>query len=82
MPGQRKRKRSRERARQRTEDTPGRWEPLFSTQDQAELREHLHRLVTDGTAKDPSQLRIDTYCGRLAHPSTYRISIFVPDTST
>ncbi|MFD6889710.1 hypothetical protein [Streptomyces sp. NPDC059957] len=79
MPGQRKRARSRMRATQRTADIPGRWEPLFSTTEQSELREHFRRLRSEGTVTDPSQIRIDTHCGRLAHPSTYRISLFVPE---
>ncbi|MFE2287791.1 hypothetical protein ACFXDJ_26955 [Streptomyces sp. NPDC059443] len=81
MPGQRKRKRSQERARRRTRGTPGRWEPLFSTGDQAELKDHLRRLSADGTVTGPSQLRIDQLCGRLVHPTTYRVSIFVPEAS-
>ncbi|WP_328299318.1 hypothetical protein OG389_16890 [Streptomyces sp. NBC_00435] len=81
MPGQRKRKRSRERARRRAEDTPGRWEPLFSTGDPAELGEYLRRVHADGTVTDPAQLRIDTFCGRLVHPTTHQVSIFVPEVS-
>ncbi|MFZ3471008.1 hypothetical protein ACODT3_21580 [Streptomyces sp. 4.24] len=79
MPGQRKRKHSQERAHQRTRDTPGRWEPLFSTQDQAELAEYVRRLRSEDTVTDLTQLRIDTFCGRLTHPSTYQVSLFVPD---
>ncbi|MET9886206.1 hypothetical protein ABZZ20_24345 [Streptomyces sp. NPDC006430] len=79
MPGQRKRKRSRERAYRRAEDVPGRWEPLFSTQEQAEMKEYVRRLHAEGTVTDPSQLRFDTFCGRLVHPTSYRVSIFVPD---
>ncbi|MBT2470253.1 hypothetical protein J7E97_20840 [Streptomyces sp. ISL-66] len=81
MPGQRKRKRSGERAHRRTADTPGRWEPLFSTGDQAELRAYIRRLSAEGTVSDPNLLRIDTSCGRLVHPTTYQVSLFVPETS-
>ncbi|WP_327253301.1 hypothetical protein [Streptomyces sp. NBC_01244] len=83
MPGQRKRARTRSRIRatQRTADAPGRWEPLFSTTEQSELRTYLDRLRADGTVTDPSQLRIDLLCGRLAHPTTYRVSLFVPEDS-
>lgn len=79
MPGQRKRKRSRERAHRRTAETPGRWEPLFSTGDQAELRAYLRRLQAEDTGIDPELLRIDTFCGRLTHPSSHRVSLFVPE---
>lgn len=67
------------RATQRTADTPGRWEPLFSTTEQSELREYFRRLLSEGTVTDPSQIRIDTNCGRLSHPSTYQLSLFVPE---
>nr|WSX51352.1 hypothetical protein OG409_21865 [Streptomyces sp. NBC_00974] len=79
MPGQRKRKRSRERAHQRTANTPGRWEPLFSTEDHAELQAYVRRLYAEGTVTDPSLLRIDVFCGRLTHPTTHQLSVFVPD---
>ncbi|MER7462863.1 hypothetical protein [Streptomyces sp. NPDC097981] len=78
MPGQRKRKRSRERAHRRAEDVPGRWEPLFSTQEHSELKEYVRRLHAEGKVTDPTHLRIDMFCGRLVHPTTYRVSIYVP----
>lgn len=82
MPGQRKRKRSRERAGRRVAETPGRWEPLFSTGDQAELRAYVRRLQAEGAVTDLNLLRIDTFCGRLVHPTTYRVSLFVPEPSS
>ncbi|MCX4629334.1 hypothetical protein [Streptomyces sp. NBC_01443] len=81
MPGQRKRKRSRERARRRAQDVPGRWEPLFSTQEQAEMKEYVRRLIAEGKVTDPELLRIDQFCGRLVHPTSYRVSLFVPEGS-
>ncbi|MFF3215346.1 hypothetical protein ACFYYB_32475 [Streptomyces sp. NPDC002886] len=81
MPGQRKRARSRIRATQRTADARGRWEPLFSTTEESEVRAYVARLRADGTATDPSQLRIDLFCSRLEHPSTYQVSLFVPEGS-
>ncbi|MFE2141105.1 hypothetical protein ACFXA3_04995 [Streptomyces sp. NPDC059456] len=79
MPGQRKRKRSRERAQRRLRDVPGRWEPLFSTRDQGELKEYLRRLYAEGRGIDPEHVRIDMFCGRLVHPTTHRVSVFVPE---
>lgn len=69
------------RAHERTADTRGRWELLFSTTEQVELREYVRRLRIDGTAIDPSRLRIDNLCGRHTHPSTYQVSLFVPEAS-
>ncbi|WP_406183286.1 hypothetical protein [Streptomyces sp. NBC_01006] len=79
MPGQQKRKRSRERAHRRAKAVPGHWEPLFSTQEHAEMKEYIHRLIADGEVTDPETLRIDQFCGRLTHPTSYRVSVFVPD---
>ncbi|MFD9337962.1 hypothetical protein ACFWBF_26705 [Streptomyces sp. NPDC060028] len=77
MPGQRKRRNRQEAARRRRAETPGRWEPLFSTQDEVEFRDHVRRLYEEG-AVTADQLRLDTFCGRLEHPTTYRVSVFVP----
>ncbi|WP_030156720.1 hypothetical protein [Streptomyces sp. NRRL S-244] len=79
MPGQQKRKRSRERAHRRAAAVPGHWEPLFSTQEHAEMKEYIHRLIADGEVTDPETLRIDQFCGRLTHPTSYRVSVFVPE---
>ncbi|MEU9061821.1 hypothetical protein AB0D13_23910 [Streptomyces sp. NPDC048430] len=60
----------------------GRWEVLLETRDEAEFRDCLRRLREAGT--DESLIRIDTLCGRLAQPTTYRLSRFVagPDGRT
>ncbi|MFD7084824.1 hypothetical protein ACFYXV_25675 [Streptomyces sp. NPDC002181] len=78
MPGQQKRKRSRERAHRRAAAVPGHWEPLFSTQVHAELKEYVRRLHTERDL-DPECVRIDQFCGRLTHPTSYRVSVFVPE---
>ncbi|MGW2382827.1 hypothetical protein [Streptomyces lincolnensis] len=49
----------------------------LETRDKAELRAHLHRLGEERV--DESMIRIDTLCGRLEHPTTYRLSRFVAD---
>ncbi|WP_060179458.1 hypothetical protein [Streptomyces sp. IMTB 1903] len=83
MPGQRRRRQRRQRheERHRPEAVPGRWEPLYETQEQAELREFLRRLRDEGRVTDPAHIRIDTFCGRLTHPTAYRVSVYVPDAS-
>ncbi|CAM5627335.1 hypothetical protein AB0M94_23445 [Streptomyces xanthochromogenes] len=81
MPGQRKRKRQRERAARSRSPQAGRWEQVFSTQDEAELRAETQRLYAEGELTDPSMLRVDMLCGRLRSPTTYRLSLFVPDAS-
>ncbi|MFD8411794.1 hypothetical protein ACFV2Q_08530 [Streptomyces sp. NPDC059650] len=53
---------------------------MFSTQDHAEFTAEIKRLHQTGAFTDPSQLRCDMFCGRLEHPSTYRLSVFVPQT--
>ncbi|WP_042372986.1 hypothetical protein [Streptacidiphilus neutrinimicus] len=53
----------------------GRWEVIFETRDQAELRAHPSWLRDAGI--DPGMLRIDTFCVRLVQPTTYRMSEFV-----
>ncbi|WP_051833402.1 hypothetical protein [Streptomyces katrae] len=80
MPGQQKRTRSRERGRRGAAAVPGHWEPLFSTQVHAELKEYVRRLYAARTV-EPESLRIDQFCGRLTHPTSYRLSVFVPDES-
>ncbi|MFD6227255.1 hypothetical protein ACFWFZ_10275 [Streptomyces sp. NPDC060232] len=83
MPGRRRRKQrqQREGERNRPDTVPGRWEPVFSTQEHAELREFVRRLHEEGTVTDPSRLRIDLFCGRHTHPSSYQVSVYVPDAS-
>ncbi|MFJ4840229.1 hypothetical protein [Streptomyces sp. NPDC088746] len=53
----------------------GRWEVLLETQDEADFRDRLRRLREART--DESLIRIDTLCGRLVQPTTYRLSRFV-----
>ncbi|MEU8464575.1 hypothetical protein [Streptomyces sp. NPDC029003] len=85
MPGQRKRKRGQyadaRQAAAPSASGAGRWEVLFETQDEAEWRAHIHRLRASGTRTDWTLLRMDTFCGRLIHPTTYRLSRFVPNRS-
>ncbi|WP_243088150.1 hypothetical protein [Streptomyces sp. 891-h] len=50
---------------------------IVETRDQAEMRTQLCRLQEAGV--DGSMIRIDTLCGRLALPTTYRLSRFVTD---
>ncbi|MFI8817741.1 MULTISPECIES: hypothetical protein [unclassified Streptomyces] len=50
---------------------------IVETRDQAEMRTQLRRLREAGV--DGSMIRIDTLCGRLALPTTYRLSRFVTD---
>lgn len=78
MPGQRKRRNRQEAAARGRAETPGRWEPLLATQDQAEFRTHVRRLAAERVVA-PERLRLDTCCGRLTHPTTHRLSIFVPE---
>ncbi len=79
--GQGKRRRRQENVRQRlaarTAPDAGRWEVVVETPDQAEMRTRLRRLQEAGV--DGSMIRIDTLCGRLALPTTYRLSRFVTD---
>ncbi|MFD7559647.1 MULTISPECIES: hypothetical protein [unclassified Streptomyces] len=82
MPGQRKRKRQqrREADRRAADFAPeaGHWEVLFSTQDESEWRAELRRLhaLPRNEQIDWSMARIDVMCGRLIHPTTYRLSLF------
>jgi len=57
----------------------GRWEVLFETQEESEWRAHLRGLRAAGGQIDWAMTRIDTLCGRLSQPTTYRLSLFVPD---
>ncbi|MGC5401925.1 hypothetical protein ACPXCP_40065 [Streptomyces sp. DT20] len=51
------------------------WEVIVETRDQAELHIRLRDIREAGV--DDSMIRIDTLCGRLALPATYRLSRFV-----
>ncbi|MFJ6936142.1 hypothetical protein [Streptomyces sp. NPDC101132] len=82
MPGQRKRKRSRERELRRAEAVlaGGHWERVFHAPTAAECREYAARLAEERPElADPALLRFDMFCGRLEHPTTYALSVFVPD---
>lgn len=81
VPGQGKRRRRQEAERQRiaarTAPDLGQWEVVFETRDPAELRARLHSLRQ--ARVDEATIRIDTLCGRLTHPTTYRLSRYVAD---
>ncbi|MEU7312517.1 hypothetical protein ABZ649_31260 [Streptomyces albidoflavus] len=47
----------------------------METPDQAEVRTRVRRLREAGV--DGSLIRLDTLCGRLTLPTTYRLSLFV-----
>ncbi|MEU6198340.1 hypothetical protein [Streptomyces sp. NPDC047061] len=83
MPGQRRRSRQRKDEIRRVADRfapeAGRWEVLFETRDEPEWREHIRRLRASDTQIDWSAARMDTLCGRLMQPTTYRLSLFVRD---
>ncbi len=51
---------------------------VFETHDAAHWRAHLHLLRSGHEFVDWSTLRVDTLCGRLKQPTTYRLSRFVP----
>ncbi|GLX19736.1 MULTISPECIES: hypothetical protein [Streptomyces] len=83
MPGQRKRKRGRQDEARRTAARfapgAGRWDVLFETQDASEFQDRVRRLRESDPEIDWSAVRGDTFCGRLIHPTTYRLSLFVPE---
>ncbi|MFI6846191.1 hypothetical protein OG535_00895 [Kitasatospora sp. NBC_00085] len=82
MPGQRKRRRQREdeirRAAARFAPDAGSWDVLFETQDESEWRAHIQHLRATDRQIDWTAVRMDTFCGRLVQPTTYRLSLFVP----
>ena len=83
MPGQRKRKRQQEAQRRRAaaayEGRDGRWEVVFSTQDEGEWAAFRRGFMAEHPGIDPESVRIDMLCGRLVQPTTYRLSVFVPE---
>ncbi|MGG7571223.1 hypothetical protein [Streptomyces sirii] len=83
MPGQRKKNRRQQEAGQRVSARfgadAGRWEAIVETQDPSEWRAQVRRLRAEHGQIDWSMTRMDTLCGRLAHPTTYRLSRFVPN---
>lgn len=81
VPGQRKRKQlqeGRQRAPSRLPPEAGRGEVLFETQDESEWRAQVRRLRAENGQIDWTAVRMDTLCGRLTQPTTYRLSLFVP----
>lgn len=52
---------------------------VFETQDESEWHAHLRRLRARAEPIDWAMARIDTLCGRLEHPTTYRLSLLMPD---
>ncbi|MEU0850845.1 hypothetical protein ABZ387_23175 [Streptomyces flaveolus] len=81
MPGQRKRRRAEQDARRRAADRTapgtGHWEVLFETRDESQWDAHLRALRAGEERIDWATTRIDTLCGRLSQPTTYRLSVFV-----
>ncbi|MFE5587479.1 hypothetical protein [Kitasatospora sp. NPDC056531] len=67
------------RAADRFAPGAGRWDVLFETQDESEWRAHIHGLRASETQIDWTAVRMDTFCGRLMQPTTYRRSLFVPN---
>lgn len=82
VPGQRKRKRQQQdtsrRVTARTASGTGHWTVLFETQDASEWHAQLRRPRSAEEQIDRSMTRVDTLCGRLVQPTTYRLSLFVP----
>ncbi|MEU5375682.1 hypothetical protein ABZ359_09175 [Streptomyces sp. NPDC005968] len=67
--------------RQQAAAGAGHWDILFETQDESEWRARIHRLRESDERIDWTAVRMDTSCGRLAQPSTYRLSVFVANTT-
>ncbi|MFD4277114.1 hypothetical protein R2B67_15985 [Streptomyces cyaneofuscatus] len=85
MPGQRKRRRQPpgepRPSAERFAPEAGRWSVLFETQDASERHAYVRRLRAEGSRIDWSAVRMDTLCGRLKQPTTYRLSLFVPNST-
>ncbi|MEU0343584.1 hypothetical protein ABZ092_32685 [Streptomyces bobili] len=83
MPGQRKRRRQQQdevrRAAARFAPDEGHWEVLFETQDEAEWHARVRRLRASDTQIDWTAVRVDRLCGRQTQPTTFRLSLFVPN---
>ncbi|MFF3411192.1 hypothetical protein ACFYW8_34345 [Streptomyces sp. NPDC002742] len=54
---------------------------LFETQDEPQWRAHLRRLRASDTQIDWTAVRVDMLCGRLVQQTTYRLSLFVPNSA-
>ncbi|MFF3072442.1 hypothetical protein [Kitasatospora sp. NPDC057936] len=79
MAGQRNRRRKQDEelrrqseARAAVEAAAGPWEVLFSTEDHQELKAFVQRLHADGLPPD-AEVVTDMLCGRLLHPTVYRL---------
>jgi hypothetical protein len=57
----------------------GRWEVLFETQDESQWHAHLRRLRESDAQIDWTAVRVDMLCGRPVRPTTFRLSLFVPN---
>ncbi|WP_326704448.1 hypothetical protein [Streptomyces cyaneofuscatus] len=83
MPGQRKRRRQPpgepRPSAERFAPEAGHWSVLSETRDASEHRAYVRRLRAEGSGIDWSAVRVDTLCGRLKQPTTYRLSLFVPN---
>ncbi|MDN3021767.1 hypothetical protein [Streptomyces sp. S.PB5] len=66
------------RSAARTAPGTGDWTVLFETQDESKWHARLRALRSAEEPIDWELTRIDVLCGRLAHPTTYRLSLFVP----
>ncbi|MFD9112894.1 hypothetical protein [Streptomyces bottropensis] len=82
MPGQRRRRHGRQvearRDAARFASDAGRWEVLLETQDESEWHARLRDLRASDSGIDWTAVRVDRICGRGTHPTTFRLSLFVP----
>lgn len=53
----------------------------FETQDESVWHAYLRELRAGPARADWAMTRVDILCGRLVQPTTYRLSVFVPDTA-
>ena len=90
MPGQKKRKNRQaaadRRLAARTAPGTGEWVVHFETQNYVEWRDYVHRLRAAPekaglTRSDLEVARMDAFCGRDRYPTTYRLSVFVPNSA-
>lgn len=85
MPGQRKRRRKQQdewrRRAARTAPGKGHWEVVFETQDESQWDAYVRALRAGKVRIDGESTRVDVLCGRLMQPTTYRLRVFVPDTT-
>jgi hypothetical protein len=52
---------------------------VFETQDESRWNAQLRSMRAGEDRIDWTMARIDTLCGRLVQPTTYRLSLFVPN---